>query len=147
MKFDWVSGHDLAISIRGCPEVRLVILQPTESTLADPYLAMSDAALTGLAQVGIPAVIAMPRLPNAATSRLFAETFYGALMEALPLDVAPTSRAQAATHARLWGGDDQLRDAGTRPVRLVLFSPRRSPRRSSVPGPRRASSRPRLTLS
>jgi hypothetical protein len=89
-KADWVRGNDLADDLSDNPgyqSLRLIFLQACESALANPHRAVSSVAMR-LAQINIPAVVAMQYKIEQQVANLFAQTFYEALAEPVSIDVA-----------------------------------------------------------
>jgi hypothetical protein len=86
-KPDWLGEDEFAAIACTSASLRAVFLQACESALPDPYVGFSGVAQR-LASEGIPAVVAMQYRIAAATADRFAASFYGALANDAPIDVA-----------------------------------------------------------
>ena len=92
-----VTGRDLGLMIRGHRSLRLVVLNACEgarSARADPFGGVAQA----LVRQGIPAVIAMQFEISDPAALAFSQSFYQAIADGLPVDVA-TREARRAMFA------------------------------------------------
>ena len=82
-----VTGRDLGVMIRGHRALRLVVLNACEgarSAQADPFGGVAQA----LVRQGIPAVIAMQFEISDPAALVFSHSFYQAIADGLPVDLA-----------------------------------------------------------
>jgi CHAT domain len=89
-----VTGRDLGLMLRGHRSLRLVVLNACEgarSARDDPFGGVSQA----LARQGIPAVIAMQFEISDAAAVVFGHSFYQAIADGLPVDLAMVEARRA----------------------------------------------------
>jgi hypothetical protein len=99
---DEVSAEQLGAILNNHPSLRLVVLNSCKggrTSLANPFAGTAST----LVQLGIPAVVAMQFAISDQAAIKFAETFYGAIADRLPVDMA-TTEARVA----LFTGDHHL---------------------------------------
>jgi hypothetical protein len=85
---DWRSDREFAAAVTARnPNLKLVFLQACESALPDPYIGVSGVAKC-VANKGIPAVVGMQYKVEKEVADAFAASFYKALFEGKPVDVA-----------------------------------------------------------
>ncbi|MCI0694708.1 CHAT domain-containing protein [candidate division KSB1 bacterium] len=102
---DRVSAEQLGALLNNHPSLRLVVLNSCKgarAALANPFAGTAST----LVQLGIPAVAAMQFAISDAAAIQFAETFYGAVADRLPADVATTEARVAlftGDHHPEWG--------------------------------------------
>ena len=92
-----VTGRDLGLMIRGHRSLRLIVLNACEgarSAQDDPFGGVAQA----LVRQGIPAVIAMQFEISDPAALVFSQSFYQAIADGLPVDVA-TVEARSAMFA------------------------------------------------
>jgi len=89
-----VTGRDLGLMIRGHRSLRLVVLNACEgarSARDDPFGGVAQA----LVRQGIPAVIAMQFEISDPAALIFSQSFYRAIADGLPVDVATLEARRA----------------------------------------------------
>jgi predicted component of type VI protein secretion system len=89
-----VTGRDLGLMIRGHRSLRLAVLNACEgarSAQDDPFGGVAQA----LVRQGIPAVIAMQSEISDPAALLFSQSFYQAIADGLPIDVATVEARRA----------------------------------------------------
>ena len=89
-----VTGRDLGMMIRGHRSLRLVVLNACEgarSARDDPFGGVAQA----LVRQGIPAVIAMQFEISDPAALVFSQSFYQAIADGLPVDVATVEARRA----------------------------------------------------
>jgi hypothetical protein len=89
-----VTGRDLGLMIRGHRSLRLVVLNACEgarSARDDPFGGVAQA----LVRQGIPAVIAMQFEISDPAALMFSQSFYQAIADGLPVDVAMVEARKA----------------------------------------------------
>ncbi len=89
-----VTGRDLGLMIRGHRSLRLVVLNACEgarSARDDPFGGVAQA----LVRQGIPAVIAMQFEISDSAALIFSQSFYQAIADGLPVDVATVEARRA----------------------------------------------------
>jgi CHAT domain len=89
-----VTGRDLGLMIRGNRSLRLVVLNACEgarSARDDPFGGVAQA----LVRQGIPAVIAMQFEISDPAALVFSQSFYQAIADGLPVDVATLEARRA----------------------------------------------------
>jgi len=84
---DWWDDEDFARAVAAVKGVKLVFLQACESALPDPYIGISGVARM-VAHRDIPAVVAMQYKVEKEVADMFATTFYQALTQGMPVDLA-----------------------------------------------------------
>ncbi len=89
-----VTGRDLGMMVRGHRSLRLIVLNACEgarSARDDPFAGVAQA----LVRQGIPAVIAMQFEISDRAALLFSQSFYQAIADGLPVDVAMVEARRA----------------------------------------------------
>lgn len=102
---DWVSEDDLGrLGTHELPELRLVFLQACEGAASSSNSSNTYQAFSGVANLlamgNIPAVVAMQYKIRMDIANLFARTFYEALTQSDPIDVA-VQKGRARIYSRM----------------------------------------------
>ena len=89
-----VTGRDLGMMLKGYPSLRLVVLNACEGACSaqdDPFGGVAQA----LVRQGIPAVIAMQFQISDQAALVFSQSFYQAIVDGLPVDLAMVEARRA----------------------------------------------------